>query len=251
MLAWAFGAVRGAAVAMSERRILPPGPVPVTAARSTPAAVAWRRTRGDAGLGRGAAGSVAWSVACWVVCWGAVASRTSAVMMRPFGPVPVSWVMSTPRSRATRRALGEENRRCVVCTASAVWAPGGVAAGAPGGARGRGSGRGFAGFQEPADQGTGRELGAGLDGRVEQAGRLGLDLHVHLVGGQAQQRVARLDRGAGRDEPLLDQPVLHGQPELGDEDLDGHVSSRSARAAGRPRPRCGWRPGCRRVPEPG
>ena len=114
-----------------------------------------------------------------------------------------------------------------------------------------GSRRLFAGLQEPADQGAGRQFRARLDRRVEQAGPLRLDLDVHLVGGQPQQRVARLDRGAGRDEPLLDQPVLHGQPQLGDQDLDGHVSPRCARAAAGPRPRSGCCPGCRRVPAPG
>ena len=235
--------------AMSERRTLPPGPVPVTAARSTPAAVAWRRTRGRRVRGgRGLAGRFRGA---------AVASRTSAVMMRPPGPVPVSWVMSMPRSRATRRALGEENRRPV--RASPARRGGGgiaaaVSAAAPGGS-GRGfadgSGWRFAGLQEPADQGAGREFGARLDRRVEQAGPFGLDLDVHLVGGQPQQRVARLDRGAGRDEPLLDQPVFHGQPQLGDQDLDGHVSPRCARAGAGPRPRSGCCPGCRHVRAPG
>ena len=240
---------------MSERRILPPGPVPVTAARSTPAAVASRRTSGETGrcgLRRGL-------LRVCAVCGAAVASRTSAVMMRPPGPVPASWVMSRPRSRATRRALGEENRRPLWLTfAGAAVSVAGVGRRSGGrfgrvaGVLGRRCAGGrFAGFQEPADQGAGREFGARLDRRVEQAGSLGLDLDVHLVGGQPQQRVARLDRGAGRDEPLLDQPVFHGQPQLGDQDLDGHVSPRCARAGAGPRPRSGCCPGCRHVRAPG
>ena len=240
-----------AAAAMSERRILPPGPVPVTAARSTPAAAASRRTSGETAAGR----------VCRGVCGAVVASRTSAVMMRPPGPVPASWVMSRPRSRATRRALGEENRRplrgvrrcggrcCGRCCFAGLLFRGLLFRGRP--LAGLCAGGRFAGLQEPADQGAGREFGAGLDRRVEQAGSLGLDLDVHLVGGQPQQRVARLDRGAGLDQPLLDQPVFHGQPQLGDQDLDGHVSPRCARADAGPRPRSGWRPGCRHVRAPG
>ena len=122
----AFGGLAGRGGRTSERSTLPPGPVPATAARSTPAAVASRRTSGETVPWPGTPGAVA------------AASSTSAVMTRPPGPVPFSSVMSMSRSRATRRALGEENNRPVRAGAVAARRPacGPVAAGVPVAVRG-------------------------------------------------------------------------------------------------------------------
>ena len=67
-----------------------------------------------AGAGAGAAGAAAgWAAAGWAADAGAAsaAARTSALTTRPFGPVPLTVAMSTPSSRARRRALGLVNRR--------------------------------------------------------------------------------------------------------------------------------------------
>ena len=183
------------------------------------------------------------------------ASSTSAVTMRPFGPVPRRVVTSMPRSPATRRAFGETNRR-----PSTPWPParcgsGDAAAGAAAAGGGVGDGSDGAGAvaggqllalgEQPADQRAGRQVGALRHDRVEQPLALGLDVDVDLVGRQAHHRVADLDRRAGGDEPLLDQPGLHRETELRDENLLRHVRPRDARAApARPR-RCAARRGCR------
>ena len=50
---------------------------------------------------------------------------TSSSEMRPFGPVPDTWLMSTPISRATRRTEGAAGAVAVLGTGGTVAAAGG------------------------------------------------------------------------------------------------------------------------------
>ena len=96
------GAADGFAAARSTSSFVmrPPGPVPVTRARSTPSSAARRFASGDAGPAAAAGADVA--------AGAAAAARTSASTMRPPGPVPRTEAISTFISPASRRAAGDD-----------------------------------------------------------------------------------------------------------------------------------------------
>ena len=71
----------------------PPGPEPVTSARSMPSCRASILARGTT-----------WT--CGRLCRASMASRTSCSVIRPRGPVPVTSATSRPLSRASRLATG-------------------------------------------------------------------------------------------------------------------------------------------------
>ena len=60
---------------------------------------------------------------------------------------------------------------------------------------------------------------------VEWGRGLGLDVDVDLVGGDPEQDVAGTDHVARAGHPLEDRAFLHGQAQLGEEDLLRHGSA--------------------------
>ena len=139
------------------------------------------------------------------------AARTSALTTRPFGPLPLSVVMSTPSSRASRRALGLVNCRPPFEAVAAGPAPASTCCGE----RGRGS-------------------------RAVRPGRLlrrrlhrGVELLLHGVsGGTVSHRRLGRRTGRGAPDPQVREQLLGRRGRLVDaqQDRDG-VADRHGGAA--------------------
>ena len=182
--------------------------------------------------------------------------------MRPFGPVPRKDVTSTPRSLATRRAFGETNSRPPVVpllaplrldVTTSACEPGGTRA--PGSPTVSGSAASATGGARPPSGSAGPHRAAARPRSSSQP--------INVPGGRSTRRSATgwnnpapsastststlsvasrmsgspgLTALPGCNQPLLDRPGLHGQAELGKQNLDGHVSLPNARASCRTPP---------------
>ncbi len=195
--------------ARSSRVMMPPGPWPVTSARSTPCWRAMKRTGGAAsgrapGCGVGAAGGSGWSSRC------------------PGGTLRAGAVVAAgPAPAATRRGIGgpvAHEHRHLLGRCGAVVCFGGCTAGGLDGDERRTHLDHLAGRGEELDD------RAGEGARQFDDGLLGLDLDEDLV---------QLDGFAGSDVPRHHLCLGEPLPQVGQEERPD--------ALGAPAPAHGWR----------